>query len=168
MLRAERLCEPIDDQAHVRADRVCNEDGLLAASGSQSLCHAGDGVGPAELLPLTLAALARPYQRRADAVGVIQPLQSRLGDGVVLAAIDRIVDVALDLLRAALHDPHDDAERCAVLPVYRRVPVVEARDHVLGHLDRRLNEQFFLRNAARGGRHRGGRTAHQRQELSSS
>ena len=61
MLRAERLCEPIDDQAHVRADRVGNEDGFLAAGGSESLCNAGYGVRPAKLLPLALAALARPY-----------------------------------------------------------------------------------------------------------
>ena len=161
--------EAVDDHAGMRPDRVRDHDGLRPVL--ELLELQGDAryrVRPAYLLPRACAALSDAEQRRADAVGVVQRLEARLAPRAVLAAVDRMVDVALDLLGPALHHADDDALARRALPAQRRVPVVEPGDHVLGHLQRRLDEHLVWRNAA-GLEHdrRSGGAAQQGQESSS-
>ena len=143
--------EAIDHVAHVGARRLGYEHhGLLVAGGAlviELIGEAADGVGPAYLLVLARSALAGAYQRPAYAVGVVERLQARLAACAVLAAVDRVVDVALDLLGPALHHAHHEPLAGGAAAAERGVPVGKARHHVFRHLQRALYVLLLLGDA---------------------
>ena len=169
---AEPGHEAIDDHSKMGADGVGDHHHRrLVVVVLQSLELEGqprDGVAPPDLLELVRASGPNAHHRSAYPVRVVERLQSRFAAGAVLAGVDGVVDVALDLLGPALHHPDQDALAGGTLAAQRCIPVVQTGDQVLGHLDGRLDLQLaFAYSACLEYDGAGCRAARQGQELSS-
>ena len=119
--------ETLDYHSHVRADRVgYRHHSRLIAIILKFLQLEGqpsDCVSPANLLELPRTSLAYTDEWSLNAVWMIQRLQACLASYAMLAAIYGVVDIAFDLLGAALHDSHHQAFARRALAAESRVPV---------------------------------------------
>ena len=172
VLAAELFGEAPGDGSRMSAERIGRQhDACLLSLGLEILEVEGepsDGVGPANLLELSVAAFSGADQWSANAVRIVEGLEARLAARAVLADVDGVVDIAFDLLGSAFHDTDYDALARSALAAERRVPVIAAGHQVLGHPYRGLDAQLIFGHAAGGEQHRSpGRAARQGQKLSS-
>jgi hypothetical protein len=75
----------------------------------EGLCDLLKGFFPGDGLPAALAPLAHPFQRRLDAIGVIEPVESSNPFGTKSSPIDRMERVSSDIDRPSIDDPDQDA-----------------------------------------------------------
>ena len=160
--RAESCGESLEDRAHRAAilaagqerDRLRRGLLLLQLRHEQLLrFFPGDG------LVLSRAARARQLQRRLNAIGMVERLHARLAAGARAAHADRVLGVALDLLRLdgldalllavdradrfALHHAHGDAAARRALLAERANPAFFSR-HELVFGDEQRNQLLRL------------------------
>ena len=154
ILAAELFGEALGYGSRMSAEGIGRQhDACLLSLGLEVLEVEGepsDGVGPANLLELSVAAFPGAHQRPAYAVRVVEGLKARLAARAVLADVDGVVDIAFDLLGSSFHDADDNALARSALAAERGVPVVAAGYHVFRHSYGRLDAQLVFRHAAGG------------------
>ena len=95
------------------------------------------------------------HHRRAEAIGIVEPLQRRLAARAERAAVQRVLRISLELDRAAVARLGDDAARGRALAAGRRVVGRDAGNRLVGRyeirneLSRRLPSSAAAAMAAR-------------------
>ena len=148
--------EPLGNHAQAATQGLGNQHHALTA-GAQLAAQNVEGLGfPLDVAVLAGTSGAGAQHGTGNAVGVVQCLQAHLGADALLALVDRILGVALNLLGAALHYPDNHALAVGCLTAQGGVPGIPPLDQVFGQRHRALEAQFLVLDDVTGHRSDGG------------
>ena len=146
MLAAHRPRKPIHQLGHVAPKGFRDHQHVVPVLLELGLEYV-QGRRPVQGFKLARTPAARPAHGTGQTFGVVHRLQTRFTAGALLSLVDGIQGVALDLLGAAFHHPHDYPLGGWAGAAQGGVPVILTPDQVFGQTDRALEAELTLSNA---------------------
>ena len=146
MLAAHRPGEAVHQLGHVAPEGFRDHQHVVPVLLELGFEYV-QGRRPVQWFELARTPAARPVHGTCQTFGVVHRLQTRFTTGALLTLVDGIRGVALNLLGAAFHHPHDYPLGGWAGAAQGGVPVILTPDQVFRQTDRALETELTFSNA---------------------